>query len=418
MRNFLLSLLAISMLFACNPVDQNDSSGNGDNGNGKTDPSITIGADNISAISVVLKGKANIGNTVSADLRVGFQYSKSSGILPSNSTTVDAENTDANYNYSNYITGLEPATTYYYRSFVRQNGVDIYGETKHFTTKDINSLIETKDASNIKGAKASLSAKLVLADIKYSSVNYGFYCGISENSLNSLIKCGNISDNAYIVTLTNLSPNTQFWYKAYVELDGQVVYGEVKTFKTDKYSVIAGTAVDMGLSVKWSSLNLGATKPEEFGYSFAWGETWPKNYCNWSTYDVMTYYANGKEFKDFAYVDDAARAALGGKWRIPTKDEWIELRSKCFCTWTTVNGVNGIMVTGQNGNSIFLPAIGSDSCATTKGYFLYHYWSSSKGWSKPEYALGFYLSDDESFNHIPQCDIERIIVCSVRPVLE
>ncbi|MBQ9474869.1 MAG: hypothetical protein IJU69_01245 [Bacteroidales bacterium] len=75
---------------------------------------------------MVLIGKANLG-TSAADLIVGFQYSKSAGILPSNSVTVEGENADADYNYSTAVTGLEPSTKYYFRSFVRQNGQDTYG---------------------------------------------------------------------------------------------------------------------------------------------------------------------------------------------------------------------------------------------------------------------------------------------------
>ena len=79
-------------------------------------PAVTVGTDHISAVSVMLKGKANLGSTMSSDLKVGFQYSKSEGILPANSTTVDATEADANYNYSTVISGLEPGTTYYFRS--------------------------------------------------------------------------------------------------------------------------------------------------------------------------------------------------------------------------------------------------------------------------------------------------------------
>ena len=93
-------------------------------------PAVTVGTDHISAVSVMLKGKANLGSTMSSDLKVGFQYSKSEGILPANSTTVDATEADANYNYSTVISGLDPGTTYYFRSFVRQNGLDTYGGNK------------------------------------------------------------------------------------------------------------------------------------------------------------------------------------------------------------------------------------------------------------------------------------------------
>ena len=196
-------------------------------------PSVTVGVEHISAVSAILYGKANLESTTASDLIVGFQYSTSAGILPSNSTTIEAMDADASYNYSAAITGLEPATKYYFRSFVRQDGQDTYGETKEFTTKDIASLLETKDASKVEAAKATLNAKLDLSDVLYKSLTYGFLWGISESALNTDYKCTEISDDAISASLTNLSHKTQYWYKAYLKLDDQTFYGEIKAFTTD-----------------------------------------------------------------------------------------------------------------------------------------------------------------------------------------
>lgn len=196
-------------------------------------PSVTVEANQVSAISAVLAGKANLGSTVASDLKIGFQYSKSAGILPTNSTTVDAEEADANYNFTTGITELEPATKYYFRSFVRQNGQDTYGETKEFTTKDVASLLETNEASDVEAEKATLNAKLNLTDVQYKSLAYGFLWGSSKSALNTDFSCTEIKDNAIAATLTSLPHKTQYWYKAYVKLDSQTFYGEVKTFTTD-----------------------------------------------------------------------------------------------------------------------------------------------------------------------------------------
>lgn len=235
MKKCLFALAALSLLFACTP----EENGSGDNqpgvsGNGKDNLalSVTVDAKNVSAISAVLAGKANLGSTVASDLKVGFQYSKSAGILPSNSTTIEATDADASYNYSTPVTGLEPATKYYFRSFVRQNGQDTYGKTKEFITKDIASLLETRDAAGFEAAKATLNAKLDLTDIFYTSLAYGFLWGTSESALNADIKCTVISNNVISAPLTGLSPKTQYFYKAYVKLDDQTFYGEAKTFIT------------------------------------------------------------------------------------------------------------------------------------------------------------------------------------------
>jgi len=219
------------MLFACTPEDNN--SGDPDNGKDNLALSVTVEANHISAISAVLAGKANLGSTVASDLKVGFQYSKSAGILPSNSLTIEATDADADYNYTTAITGLDPDTKYYFRSFVRQNGQDTYGETREFTTKNVASLLETKEANNIEATKVTLNARLDLTDVQYKSLAYGFLWGTSESALNTDYKCTEISDNAISAALTNLSHKTQYWYKVYTKLDNQTFYGEIKTFTTD-----------------------------------------------------------------------------------------------------------------------------------------------------------------------------------------
>ena len=155
--------------------------------------------------------------------------------------------------------------------------------------------------------------------------------------------------------------------------------------------------VDLGLSVKWATMNVGANSPEEYGDYFAWGETKPKSAYNWSTYtlckgsyNTMTKYCSNSSYGtvDNKSVldpeDDAAHVNWGGTWRMPTYDELNELKTKCTWTWTTQNGVDGRLVTGPNGNSIFLPAAGyrNDSSLSNAGSYG-RYWSSSLYTSSP-----------------------------------
>ena len=142
-------------------------------------------------------------------------------------------------------------------------------------------------------------------------------------------------------------------------------------------------AIDLGLpsGTKWASFNLGATKPEEYGYYYAWGETEPKETYSWETYkwskgtnktiikycDVAEYGYNG--YTDHLSVlepdDDAAHVILGGKWRMPTSEECSELINECDWVWDTKNGVKGFTVTSKNnGEWIFIPATGSASSST------------------------------------------------------
>ena len=170
--------------------------------------------------------------------------------------------------------------------------------------------------------------------------------------------------------------------------------------------------VDLGLSVKWATCNVGATKPEEYGDYFAWGETQPKSTYDWSTYkwcrgsyDTQTKYCTNSSYgtvdnkTTLELSDDAARANWGGSWRMPTDAELTELREQCTWTWTTQNGVYGYKVTskksGYTNKSIFLPAAGcrydsSINFAGSGGY----YWSSSLYTGYPYDAWRVYFASD------------------------
>ena len=189
--------------------------------------------------------------------------------------------------------------------------------------------------------------------------------------------------------------------------------------------------VDLGLSVKWATCNVGATTPEGYGDYFAWGETTPKTTYDWSTYK----YCNGDKYSMTKYctdsyygtvdnkttlelTDDAARVNWGGSWRMPTRAEQDELRdtNNCTWTWTTQNGVKGYKVTSKkNGNSIFLPAAGYrlDSDLYVAGSYGY-YWSSSLYTSYSNIAYYVYFHSD----YVDRYSNIRCYGQSVRPVCE
>ena len=188
--------------------------------------------------------------------------------------------------------------------------------------------------------------------------------------------------------------------------------------------------VDLGLpsGTKWATCNVGATKPEEYGDYYAWGETEPKTTYDWSTYkwcngdsDTQTKYCTDSGYGTvdnktvLELADDAARANWGGAWRMPTDAEWTELRENCTWTWTTKNGVNGYEVKSNiNGNSIFLPAAGYRNLVGSYDAGIFgNYWASSlrTGGSVSAWCVDF--SSDYvygSFN-------TRVCGQSVRPVL-
>ena len=188
--------------------------------------------------------------------------------------------------------------------------------------------------------------------------------------------------------------------------------------------------VDLGLpsGTKWATCNVGATAPEEYGDYFAWGEITTKSSYNWSTYkwcngdyNNLTKYNTDSGYgtvdnkTTLTLADDAARANWGGKWRMPTNDEWGELIDECAWTWTTLNGVNGYEVKSKaNGNTIFLPAAGyryNDNLyyAGILGF----YWSSSLNTDSPDDAWYVYFNS----GNVCGDDSGRYRGQSVRPVL-
>ena len=185
-----------------------------------------------------------------------------------------------------------------------------------------------------------------------------------------------------------------------------------------QWFVFTPTYVDLGLSVKWATCNIGAATPEGYGDYFAWGETTPKSNYTWETYKFRTSgdWDGNVKFNKYNtssnhgtvdnkttldLSDDAARTNWGGTWRLPTSAELVELRDNCTWTWTTQNGVNGYKVTSKtNGNSIFLPAAGYRYGTSVGNVGSYgYYWSSSLGENSPHSAcyLSFYSGDVDRY---------------------
>ena len=171
--------------------------------------------------------------------------------------------------------------------------------------------------------------------------------------------------------------------------------------------------VDLGLSVKWATCNVGASSPEDYGNYYAWGETSTKSSC--TSENSKTYKKNYGDIAGNSYLD-AARANWGSTWRLPMSSEIDELIDKCNWTWTTMNGVNGYKVTSKvNGRSIFLPAAGyrySSSLYDAGSYG--YYWSSTPFSSSTLYAYD--LSFDSSY--VRRRYGSRSAGRSVRPVSE
>lgn len=185
-------------------------------------------------------------------------------------------------------------------------------------------------------------------------------------------------------------------------------------------------AVDLGLSVKWAMMNVGAANPEDYGGYYAWAETNEKDSYSWdnykysnatgdefSKYCMSSYYGTVDDLSTVEPMDDAARVNMGKYWRMPTKTEMDELVERCTWTEERLNGVDGYRVTGPNGKSIFLPFGGQksgDSHYNRGGTGFY--WVSTLSSTDAVPALYMYDGKTGYMNYM------RKFGMSIRPVLK
>ena len=273
----------------------------------------------------------------------------------SNHTVHDIELSDKAF--SILVNELNFNTTYYYK-YVVYNAVDMAElEKKNFITQDATlPSVTTAEVTSIT-IKTAMCGGNVTFD-GWSEITARGVCW--STSPNPTINDSKTTDGSgigsFTSNITGLADGTTYYVRAYATNSKGTAYGEEKSFTT-LLSINGYDWVDLGLpsGLKWATCNVGATTPEGYGNFYAWGETTTK-----TSYDQSNSVTYGQQISDFSgnATYDAARANWGSTWRMPTKAEAEELRDNCTWTWTSQNGVNGMRVTGPNGNSIFLPAAG------------------------------------------------------------
>lgn len=276
--------------------------------------------------------------------------------------------------------------------------------------------------------------------LEYDAANGKYEFKVTENS-EANINILNPDENSYIVLFPNDGNNIQLHGREaeYNPSSSVCSYRFRNKIKANKIYYKTGSdgispeplewdysteIVDLGLSVKWASCNVGASSPEEYGNYYAWGETETKSI--YETYTSLTYGLTIQELKSQGYIDessnltsqhDAASANWGEIWRMPTVYELWELLYECTWTWTTQNSVAGYTVTGPNGNNIFLPAAGlyNNDIIYYTGKIGYYFGSSV---SSEHYNESFLLHFSNNNNDYGFNLIDRSIGASVRPVLK
>lgn len=362
-------------------------------------------------------------------VRYGVMYGESEQDMKTYDLTSSNEVTGS---YTTGITGLKGGTTYYCRPVVRANGEMIEGETVTFTTAPDN-LCQTGDMDG----NWVVGCTITLEGVDYSTLEMGVCYSRNTNQptvSDNVAKAPEGSIPVFFSVGIPINRCATWYYRAYVIIDGVAHYGEVKEVVVDSIPVKVGNAVDLGLSVLWADMNVGAEKPGDRGWCLAWGETEEKD-----TYDLDTYkWYNGSEYTKYCFEpdewhsspctspdhkatldpeDDAASVKWGGNWRMPTADEMKELCDKC--EWQSDSKRNWT-VTGPNGNSIIIPAgcfKYDGSAADFIDYPLTGLWTSSVDSKLCESAVSFieYVNWRDWYFHGVYSNYRRVGF-AVRPV--
>ncbi len=225
--------------------------------------------------------------------------------------------------------------------------------------------------------KTSASVKCKYENTIFWAITCGIEYGYDNNFSNLVLFP--TDDNEMIISLTELSTNKEYKYRAYYEINGQTIYGDYKTFTTDKdknemISLCPDDnhphMIDLGLpsGTKWACCNVGASNPEDYGNYYTWGDTetgnygvdykysWENTYGSWTHSNPVNVFI-GYEISGTSY--DVAKVKMGGSWCLPTSADGEELIENCSSGGETINGHNGLLLVSiKNGNRIFLPAGG------------------------------------------------------------
>ena len=398
----------------------------------------TLDASGVNPKEATLNAMLDLTDCKHSSINYGFELTPEGG----QAKTLTANNiADKAFSYRDET--LSRNTGYSYVAYVKLDGILYKAEPKTFTTTSIQAFV-TAEASKIQYHSATISGSLSVQSEGSFSKSAVLYYGSSESTLDGLKSNGTRktltlgADGSYTAALSSLSYSTSYNYIVVAKVDDVEFASSIGNFTTP--APPEPSLVDLGLSVKWASFNLGASKPSEYGGYYQWAGTkdvsdtgiyldWDNcpyhtgsNYSSgWTKYNTQSSYGIVDNKTVLEPMDDAATVALGGKWRIPTDTEWSELRntSNCSWTWTTIDGVIGYKVQskkpGYTDNWIFLPAAGRRNddnlnFAGSDG----SYWSSSLHTDDTDsaYGMGFYSS------YVRRYYRYRYYGRSIRPVSE
>lgn len=401
MKNYLSLLIASICLFGVASCHKDNPSSVSPTE--ETYEAITGDASKIDSRSAVLSGSVKTSASSLSGVRAGVICSTDPSLTGGKEWSAASFNSDGQFSVT--ARNLDAATLYYYAAYAVVNGEKVYGKTLTFTTASIPvsgiSLDKEGMMLNLSEGSIQLTAKVIPADATDPILTWSS----SEPSV-ATVSDGRVTPVSVGKTIIAVSSGE---FSASCEV-----------------SVFDYKAVDLGISVKWADMNIGAFTEEEAGDYFAWGEVTLKETFTWNNYKwssassgPFTRYNSSSDYgkidgrTTLLPEDDAAASLWGKTWRMPSLDEMEELRKSC--TWTWDSSRKGYLVTGPNGSSLFLPAagnkLGTSHYEKGKGGF---YWTSSLYVRDPSSAYNLTFNTSKT-----NWDIKnRLYGFVIRPVSE
>lgn len=304
--------------------------------------------------------------------------------------------------FSVTLTKLHPSSKYYYAGYAElRDGSRYIGDASFFETQKFPLSISTDGTGKVTFYTAVLKGNVAVSASDKTSVEVGMVWADNETptTLNGKLvpqAQGVAEDGSFEVSIVNLKPGKQYWYRTYAcsKETKEYFYGDVKSFTTTDLSEMA---VDLGLSVLWASCNLGTEDPYNSGNRYRWGEITPSS--SNSKDDYSHYNASDDSWDDLGDISgnpkyDAAAATLGGKWRMPTQDEiaeLLELREELIYPNNDQSKIPYIKLNGVKGKDLIIPMVTGDKYVMEL-YFVVP-GEPITGWTTVSYSGGFYHAD-------------------------
>ena len=291
----------------------------------------------------------------------------------------------ATHYYNVTADGLEAGTTYYYVFSITEGVVEVSGEVRSFTTPGS----QTEDTYEI---VVSNELNEVFSIAIEMQSDWWIENTASWFSVSPLSGEAGLYEIAVQVIEVNYTGNDARSAEFVIYDGDRLIY--VTVIQETAGELNGHEWVDLGLSVRWATCNVGASAPSEYGDYYAWGEI--KTKTEYTEENSVTY---GVWMDDISGNPqyDAATANWGEGWRMPTEQEFEELLEECVWEWTSLDGTFGYKVSRSFSLFIFLPAAGGYNFFRTweNGF----YWSSMPSESDQQYTYGLHFDSGGDCGH-------------------